>query len=36
MGKLKMRLIGPSSSSKDGKGPLSQEQIQEQKQQQEM
>tara|TARA_R100000458_G_C8176561_1_gene175112 strand:+ start:398 stop:742 length:345 start_codon:yes stop_codon:yes gene_type:complete len=36
MGKLKMRLIGPSSSSKDGKGPLTQEQIQEQKQQQKL
>ena len=31
MGRLKMRLIGPSSPSEDGgKSPLSQEQVQEQ------
>ena len=37
MGRLKMRLIGPSSPSEDGgKSPLSQEQIQEQKQQQKL
>lgn len=37
MGRLKMRLIGPSSPSEDGgKSPLSQEQVQEQKQQQKL